>query len=199
MNLVQFRKQAEHEKHLPQIPYMTHLAEVMAIVMQGYGDEDQQIAALFHDALEDVPVAPDGSKPSVLIEERFGQRVLKMVHACTDGDDGTPRTPETWRPRKKAHLEHMQENARELPEFLLVSIADKISNCSAIVYDVRVHGDSVWKRFNASPEDLDWYYGSLREIYREHLGKDHPLVKRYLDHWLDLTRLVERFHRAGSE
>lgn len=188
----QFRKQADNEKHLPLIPYMTHLAEVMAIVMQGYGDEDQQIAALLHDAIEDQDPAPDGRDTQELIGSMFGPRVLQMVLACTDGESGLPRTPETWRPRKEEHLTHMRELAPSFPDFLLVSIADKISNVTAINNDVLNHGNVVWQRFNASPNDLQWYYTTLFGIYSETLGEDHHLVKRLHRQVVQLADLVQQ-------
>ena len=49
---------------------------------------------------------------------------------------------------------------------LLVSAADKLHNARSIVADFRVHGSLLWKRFNAAPADLLWYYGSLAEIFK---------------------------------
>ena len=39
------------------VPYLTHLLQVMVTVGEHGGDEDQLIAALLHDYLEDVPGA----------------------------------------------------------------------------------------------------------------------------------------------
>src|SRR5512135_2411954 len=52
------------------VPYLGHLLAVAALVADHGGDEDQIIAALLHDYLEDV----EGSAESAL-EQRFGARV----------------------------------------------------------------------------------------------------------------------------
>ena len=178
LHKAQFRKQAKGEAESLRVPYMTHLAEVMAIVMQGHGDEDQQIAGLLHDALEDQPITPDGRKTEEVIHERFGDRVLGLVLACTDGvpDENGEKAP--WQERKESHIAHMRSLAETDPDFLLVSISDKISNSLAIVNDVLNHGADVWHRFNASPEQIAWYYGAMFAVFKDSLGENHHLVKR---------------------
>ena len=47
---------------------------------------------------------------------------------------------------------------------LLVTAADKVSNAQAIVTDVERHGAIVWKRFNASPTDISWYYQQVLAV-----------------------------------
>ena len=57
------------------IPYLGHLMAVAALVIEDGGDEDEAIAALLHDAVED-----QGGPPMlVLICERFGSRVAAIV------------------------------------------------------------------------------------------------------------------------
>jgi len=64
------------------IPYITHLWSVAAIVGEHGGTEEQVIAALLHDAIED-----QGDKITVEnIRERFGQRVAEIVKDCSDAD-----------------------------------------------------------------------------------------------------------------
>ncbi len=58
------------------IPYITHPVAVAALVAQYGGDEDQQIAALLHDVLED-----GGPQYAAQIGEQFGPRVLAMVRS----------------------------------------------------------------------------------------------------------------------
>src|SRR5438477_11665077 len=60
------------------VPYMTHLMSVSALVLEHGGSEDQAIAALLHDAVED---APDGQGGAVLadIRARFGETVATIV------------------------------------------------------------------------------------------------------------------------
>jgi (p)ppGpp synthase/HD superfamily hydrolase len=65
------------------VPYMSHLMSVSAIVLEHGGSEDQAIAALLHDAVED---APTGEWKRVLeqIREQFGETVTRIVEACSD-------------------------------------------------------------------------------------------------------------------
>ena len=48
------------------IPYVAHLLGVTAIVLEHGGDEDQAIAALLHDAIEDAPDALGDGKAGLV-------------------------------------------------------------------------------------------------------------------------------------
>jgi (p)ppGpp synthase/HD superfamily hydrolase len=80
-----------------QIPYVSHLLSVAALVIEHGGDEDQAIAALLHDAVEDQGGAPILDE----IREQFGDRVAKIVNECTDAWE-EPKPP--WRARKESSL-----------------------------------------------------------------------------------------------
>ena len=56
------------------VPYMTHLLQVMVLVGEHGGDEDQMIAAVLHDWLEDI----EGARVEVL-NARWGLRVAGFV------------------------------------------------------------------------------------------------------------------------
>src|SRR3954469_5363726 len=77
------------------VPYMTHLMSVSALVMEHGGSEDQAIAALLHDAVED---AAPGTGGAVLAEirSRFGNAVADIVQACSDGLDADGNRSGTW-------------------------------------------------------------------------------------------------------
>lgn len=75
------------------IPYLAHLMGVASLVIEDGGDEDQAIAALLHDAVED-----QGGGPTLgRIRQQFGERVAAIVKACSDTDE-QPKPP--WRARK---------------------------------------------------------------------------------------------------
>jgi len=173
----QTRKVDENEDQALAISYITHLAEVFALVIQGFGDDDQMIAALLHDAIEDQSVTPAGRVTAEVIEEMFGARVLELVLASTElrPPAGQPKAP--WRTRKENHLFHLRELAAEDPSFLLVGLADKLSNGQAIVNDLNLRGQIVWSRFNASKEQVVWYYDSMLALFQEFIP-DNPLVPR---------------------
>ena len=81
-------------------PYLAHLLAVAAIVIEHGGDEDEAIAALLHDAVED----QGGQSVADEITVRFGARVRDLVLAATDSHE-TPKRP--WLERKQAHLAHL--------------------------------------------------------------------------------------------
>jgi len=173
----QTRKVGETEDPALAISYITHLAEVFALVVQGFGDDDQMIAALLHDAIEDQPETLDGRKTSDVIEEMFGERVLELVRASTElrPPAGQPKSP--WKTRKDGHLAHLRELAADDPSVLLVGLADKLSNGQAIVNDLNLRGQIVWSRFNASKDQVVWYYESMLCLFQDFIPAN-PLVPR---------------------
>lgn len=172
----QYRKNSDEEAL--KIPYLTHLIDVMSLLIQVGANDDQLISGLLHDALEDQSVTPDGEITSEVIERMFGVRVLELVEAATDGSTGVPRDETTWRLRKQAHLDEMAENVKTDPESLLVPLADKLANGQAIVNDLHYVGPVVWKRFNAEREDVIWYYTSALAVFESAFGENHILVSR---------------------
>jgi GTP pyrophosphokinase len=138
------------------VPYIAHLMSVAALVLESGGDEDEAIAALLHDAVED-----QGGQATLLeIQQRFGDRVAAIVAGCSDTDT-IPKPP--WQERKEQYLHHLQQAP---PEVIRVSIADKLHNARAILLDYRQHGDALWQRFNGGREGTLWYYRRLVSIYR---------------------------------
>ena len=50
-----------------------------------------------------------------------------------------------------------------------VTAADKTHNGLCIAADVRRYGRDFWSTFNAGPEELRWYYTSVRDVVAERL------------------------------
>lgn len=139
------------------IPYISHLMAVSALVIEYGGNEDQAIAALLHDAAED-----QGGEPTLhAIESRFGSTVARIVADCTDAWI-EPKPP--WRQRKEAYLAALSHKPESS---LLVSLADKTHNASAIVRDREAIGEAVWERFNAGRDGTLWYYAALSGVFSE--------------------------------
>ncbi len=138
-------------------PYIGHLLGVASIVIDDGGNEDEAIAALLHDAVEDA----GGRDRLADIRVNFGPVVARIVEDCTDSFK-TPKEP--WAERKQKYVKH----ARSLdPSSLRVSAADKVHNSYAILRDLRNMGDKVWDRFTAKPDDVLAYYQGLVRAYRE--------------------------------
>jgi O-acetyl-ADP-ribose deacetylase (regulator of RNase III) len=148
------------------IPYISHLLGVCAIALENGATEDEAIAALLHDTIEDITPA-DQARAAVA---RFGPEVLRIVEGCSDSWTH-PKPP--WKERKEAYIRHMEEADRSV---LLVSAADKVHNAQAIVSDLRQVGDEVWKRFNATREQELWYYRELLKVFERRLTDRPALV-----------------------
>jgi (p)ppGpp synthase/HD superfamily hydrolase len=185
---------AEQTRKGTDIPYIAHLLAVAALVVEHGGDEDESTAALLHDAAEDAPPHHGGGE-AVLdrLEQRFGSRVAGIVRACSD----TLVQPKPdWRPRKEAHLAHL---AAADGSVRLVTAADKLHNLRSIVADVRLHGESLWKRFNAGPRDVLWYYESIRDELRARPEpRLAPLLTELSELVEDLATMVSERPLAGS-
>ena len=139
------------------IPYVGHLLGVASLVIEDGGSEDEAIAGLLHDAVEDQGGAPRLED----IRTRFGEGVAAIVAGCTDADT-TPKPP--WRQRKEAYLAHLREATADV---LRVSAADKLYNARAILADYRALGEALWPRFSEGRDEILWYYRSLVAIFLE--------------------------------
>lgn len=140
------------------IPYISHLLAVTAIVLEHGGGEDEAIAALLHDAIED----QGGAATRDEIRRRFGDRVTAIVDGCTDAET-IPKPP--WRERKEAYIAHLAEADDSIR---LVSAADKLHNARSILADYRLAGEEIWQRFNGRKNGTLWYYRSLVHVFKQH-------------------------------
>ena len=141
------------------IPYMAHLLGVTSLVLQYGGTEDEAIGALLHDAAEDGGGLPELAR----IRDAFGDAVARIVDGCSDSFE-TPKKP--WLERKRAYIARVPG---EPTSVILVSVADKIHNVSAIIADYRTHRDALWARFNpeAGKAGTIGYYRGLVTAYGE--------------------------------
>jgi len=151
------RLHAAQKRKVSGAPYVSHLLRVCGIVLGYGGDEDEAIAALLHDAVED----QGGAATLEEIRRRFGPRVAAVVQGCSDTDQ-TPKPP--WRQRKEAYLAHLREAS---PSVRLVSAADKLDNARSILISYVHLGESLWERFSGGKEGVLWYYRSVVEVYKQ--------------------------------
>lgn len=143
-----------------EIPYLAHLFVVTGLVLEDGGDEDEAIAALLHDAVE------DGGGRELLdrIRRRFGGRVAAIVEGCSDTVDGAD-PDEPWIERKRRYLSHLTEVDDD--GILRVALADKVHNARSIVRDYREEGHALWDRFSQkTPEQQLAYYGGLLAFFQ---------------------------------
>jgi (p)ppGpp synthase/HD superfamily hydrolase len=152
-----FRLHNHQDRKGSDIPYFSHLMGVTALVLEDGGDEDQAIAALLHDAVED-----QGGR-AILEEIRrlFGERVANIVDGCTDSYSN-PKPP--WQSRKEEYIQHLYQASEDV---IRVSLADKLHNTRTILSGLRENGDQVWERFRGKKDGTLWYYRSLIEAFKK--------------------------------
>ena len=160
------------------IPYIAHLLGVTALVLEDGGDEDQAIAALLHDAVED----QGGLSTLHLIREKFGERVAEIVDGCSD--TYIEPKPE-WRSRKENYLKRLETASNDV---LRVSLADKLHNSRSILRNLEEEGESIWGRFNGAREGTLWYYQSALEVFQSRIASQN------LD---ELDQILEKIKTLG--
>lgn len=152
---------------------MSHLLGTCALVLKAGGDEEEAIAGLLHDTLEDQVATYEE------VADAFGTRVASIVRECSDTEED-PKPP--WRERKVAYLESLPHHSRSA---ILVSNADKLHNLRTIVADYRQVGERLWERFNPESDQL-WYHSALAEVFAD---LHSPLADELLATLDELKRL----------
>jgi len=187
--------------HAPQfrkgtrIPYLYHLLGVSSMVLEYGGNEDQAIAGLLHDVLEDC-----GAEHEASIRAQFGDAVATIVKDCTDGTAEAKGSFDTieakradWLNRKLAYMAHL---AKEPDASLLVSACDKLHNARAIVADAE--GDAglrVFDRFTAGRDGTLKYYESLARVF---LKRAPDGTARFHELAREFDRTVAKMHALAG-
>ncbi|MBD3421247.1 MAG: HD domain-containing protein [Chitinivibrionales bacterium] len=145
------------------LPYIFHPIEVARIVFDAGGAEDQVIAALLHDVVEDTDTKLAD------IHDAFGAEVAAIVESAT-----TIGLPSRWEQRKEKSL---AQYANASPEALLVIFADKLNNLRSIHAEFNKVNEKVWQRFHRGRQQQAWYYHELAMLFRR---RTHELAHRDL-------------------
>jgi len=156
------------------IPYVSHLMAVAALALEGGGTKELHApAALLHDVVEDTGASVTD------IKKIFGPDIAAIVKACSDASD--PKNKDIWPRRKARYIRHLEKVS---PDALLVSLADKVHNASAILSDYEQLGPKLWKRFKPESEGASgqlWYYRRLLEAFEARRRELVPGGRRLLD------------------
>lgn len=151
------RLHARQKRKGTDIPYVSHLLAVAGVAIEHGASEDEAIAALLHDAVED-----QGGEPTLLaIRKKFGRNVADIVDGCSD-TMVKPKPP--WQARKEQYIAHVRHAS---PSIRLVSAADKLHNARAILADYRTDGEQIWERFNVGRGPILWHYRALVAAFQD--------------------------------
>jgi (p)ppGpp synthase/HD superfamily hydrolase len=140
------------------IAYVSHLLAVASLVLEDGGTEEETIAGVLHDAIE------DRGASEAEIRARFGGPVAEIVVACSEQRTPSGEKP-PWRERKERYLAHLEHGALPVSAYR-VAAADKLHNARSILTDLREHGPSMFEQrgFTAGAADQSWYYGEAKRV-----------------------------------
>jgi (p)ppGpp synthase/HD superfamily hydrolase len=178
-----FALHKDQRRKASETPYFAHLMTVSALVMENGGNEDQVIAALLHDAVEDAGGLDTLNK----IKEEFGDQVAYLVDACTDSYTQPKRE---WETRKIDYLEKLRSASEDV---ILISLADKIHNARSILRDLHLSGESTWDKFKGKKSGTLWYFQALAKIFED---APFPVLQKEFRNLVDeistLANLMEK-------
>jgi (p)ppGpp synthase/HD superfamily hydrolase len=164
-----------------EVPYISHLMAVTALVLEDGGTESEAIAALLHDAVED----QGGLETLALIRDRFGGEVAAMVEALSDAVV-VPKPP--WRERKELILTRLQGASMAV---LRIAIADRLHNASSQLMDYQRMGEGFWERFNAPKAEILWALQAFIQLCQERGVESRNLSQ--------LERIFQALNLLGNE
>jgi (p)ppGpp synthase/HD superfamily hydrolase len=174
-------------------PYVAHLLGVTAIVLEDGGAEDEAIAALLHDSLEDQGRHYPGGPAALAaeIDARFGPAVLRLVEHLTERtsphEAQIADKRERWRVHKQAYFAQIRDAG---PEVRRISCADSLYNTRGLLSAFRRLGDRVWTRFmTGRGDDQVWALRSAADAFRA--AGTGPLAD-------ELSEAVDALERAIS-
>jgi GTP pyrophosphokinase len=167
-------------------PYIAHLLAVTAIALEYGATEDEAIAALLHDAVED-----QGGVPRLAeIRSRFGDAVAAIVQGLTDTDE---LNKPSWRPRKERYIAHLRQAPYSVR---FIAAADKLHNARSVLTDYRAIGEELWPRFTGGREGTLWFYpavlAALQSAARPKEDRLNALIA-------ELEAAVASLERAATE
>ena len=160
------------------IPYLIHLIRTWDYVRRMTEDEEELVAALLHDVLEDTPVTASELKSA------FGSRVAKLVAGESEYKrEGYPAGM-TWKIRKEETVERLRSSLgrEEQRSAMHIALGDKLANLYSMVYEYRQRGEQLWKKFNQKEKSMHaWYYGEMGIIFATYFlhQQEYQLVEEY--------------------
>ena len=167
-------------------PYISHLLAVTAIALDHGATENEAIAALLHDAVED----QGGQETLEEIRRRFGDQVARIVAGCSDTDE-IPKPP--WRERKEAFVRRLRTEPYSVR---LVVAADKLHNVRDVLSSYRVQGEDLWSHFNGRRDGTLWYYCAVVNAL---VGAAEPGENRLQAIIDEINRTLAALHQLMAE
>jgi (p)ppGpp synthase/HD superfamily hydrolase len=150
-----------HMRKGTEIPYISHLMAVSALVLEYGGTLEQASAALLHDVIEDTDCTIEE------IIKLVGNDVAQIVLECTHVEFPEITDKEAKTVAKKTfYLERLLSPDR-LAAANLVALCDKTHNIECTVRDWQISGQdkSMFNKFNGGYEIQKNWYTSLADAF----------------------------------
>jgi (p)ppGpp synthase/HD superfamily hydrolase len=163
-------------------PYISHLLAVTAFTLDHGATENEAIAALLHDAVED----QGGQETLEEIRRQFGNQVAEIVAACSDTDE-LPKPP--WRERKEAYVARLRTEPYSVR---LVVAADKLHNVRDVLRSYRIHGDDLWSHFKGGRDGTIWYYGAVVDALNQAATSDEKQLNALIQEISDSLSMLKQ-------
>jgi (p)ppGpp synthase/HD superfamily hydrolase len=170
---------AEQKRKLTGAPYLGHLFRVAGLVLEFGGGQEEVVAALLHDAVED----QGGMETYHRIREQFGTQVADLVLQLSDSA-GFPRPP--WEERKKRFLDSLRTASLAVQRIVL---CDKIDNLRQLLSAYDRWGETVWQKFRGGRDGTLWYHREILKILEE--GPHGSALQAGLVEYRDLVGKLE--------
>ncbi len=143
-------------------PILSHVLDVVSLILHFGGDEDTAIAGMLHDTNE-------RAKKPVLgeIKHKFNDNVAEIVRTCSDSKD------DTWRVQKQKRIDLV---ASVDTSALLVLACEVLSNIRRLLF--RLHGAKnkeqvfAYLKSKGGIEGKLWYYRAFADALRKR--KEYP-------------------------
>jgi (p)ppGpp synthase/HD superfamily hydrolase len=146
------------------VPYVSHVAGVVAILARHGFDAEVQAAGALHDVLEDCGVTPEE------LSAMFGARVCELVRLSSE--EGTKDI--SWEERKRLYVEKFPQKPWEAQA---ITLADKIDNFASIIECAERFGNP-WAMFKRGKAAQLERFRALEAAARVLPG--HPLIDEYV-------------------
>jgi (p)ppGpp synthase/HD superfamily hydrolase len=147
-------------------PYICHPMAVASLILENGGDEDEAIAGLLHDVIED-----QGATFEELVR-LFGTNVATLVQLATHEKLNWKLIPKDKHQEVlKAQRLGLFKKIREAPfAGALVMGCDKLHNSRSLLWEVNVAPDpvKVLKRFRGGVDGTIWYYDEVGKAISSH-------------------------------
>ena len=138
-------------------PILSHILDVVSLILYFGGDEDAAIAGMLHDTNE-------RAKKSLLaeIEQKFNANIAEIVRVCSDSNDVS------WKEQKQIRIDALTGAEKSA---LLVSACEVLSNIKRLLF--RLHGAKnkgqvlTYLKMKGGIEGKLWYYRAFSDALQK--------------------------------